>query len=418
MIEVESNPERVMLVGVQTQKYSDEHFASLMKELSSLTETAGGVPVKIMTQKLTRLDSRTAVGSGKLEEIKAQVEIEEIDLVIFFNGLTPSMNRHVEEGLGVRAIDRIQLILDIFALRANSREGKLQVELAQYEFLLPRMHGQGKLMSRLGGGIGTRGPGETKLETDRRHIRNLINITKKELEELDDHRERTRIRRQSGREFNLGLVGYTNSGKSTLLSKLTETETYIQDQLFATLDPLTRKLTINGQSAFTLTDTVGFIEELPTQLIKAFKSTLEEMRYVDLLVHVVDASSPERDRHEQTVLSILADLNMEQIPVLTIYNKADKIEIDSFEPTLFPNIVVSAYNEEDIERLKQKIWEHSLENSEKFTVEIQPAESELLALYRQKTLIESIDFNEEHQFYILTGYRRRIKDDNNDAGGN
>lgn len=418
MIEVESSPERVMLVGVQTQKYSDEHFASLMKELSSLTETAGGEPVKIMTQKLTRLDTRTAVGSGKLEEIKAQVEVEEIDLVIFFNELTPSMNRHIEEGLEVRVIDRVQLILDIFALRANSREGKLQVELAQYEFLLPRMHGQGKYLSRLGGGIGTRGPGETKLETDRRYIRTLINNIKKELEDLDSHRERTRIRRQSGRELNLGLVGYTNAGKSTLLSQLTETETYIQDQLFATLDPLTRKLTINGQAAFTLTDTVGFIEELPTQLIQAFKSTLEEMRYVDLMIHVVDASSPERDRHEQTVLSLLKDLNMEHIPLLTIYNKSDKIENGNFEPTLFPNVLISAYEPDDLERLKQKIWEVSLENSEKFTVEIQPEESELLALYRQKTLIESIDFNEEHQFYILTGYRRRLVEDNRNAGGN
>lgn len=418
MIEVESSPERVMLVGVQTQTYSDEHFASLMKELSSLTETAGGQPVKQMTQKLTRLDNRTAVGSGKLEEIKAQIEIEEIDLVIFFNELTPSMNRHIEEGLEVRVIDRVQLILDIFALRANSREGKLQVELAQYEFLLPRMHGQGKYLSRLGGGIGTRGPGETKLETDRRHIRSLINSIKKELDNLEEHRERTRIRRQSGREFNLGLVGYTNAGKSTILSKLTETETYIEDQLFATLDPLTRKLTINGQTAFTLTDTVGFIEELPTELVQAFKSTLEEMRYVDLLVHVVDASSSSKDRHEQTVLKILKDLEMEHIPVLTIYNKADKIEDGSFEPTLFPNVFVSAFNDEDLERLKQKIWEISLNNSEKFTVEIQPEESELLALYRQKTLIESIDFNEEHQYYILTGYRRRLIEDSHNAGGN
>lgn len=213
-------------------------------------------------------------------------------------------------------------------------------------------------------------------------------------------------------------MGYTNAGKSTILSKLTETETYIEDQLFATLDPLTRKLTINGQTAFTLTDTVGFIEELPTELVQAFKSTLEEMRYVDLLVHVVDASSSSKDRHEQTVLKILKDLEMEHIPVLTIYNKADKIGDGSFEPTLFPNVFVSAFNDEDLERLKQKIWEISLNNSEKFTVEIQPEESELLALYRQKTLIESIDFNEEHQYYILTGYRRRLIEDSHNAGGN
>ena len=416
MIEVESSPERVMLVGVQTQAYTNEKFATLMKELSSLTETAGGIPVTTMTQKLSNLDNRSAIGKGKVQEVKVEAEIAEVDLIIFLNNLTPSTNRYLEEELEVRVIDRVQLILDIFAMRANSREGKLQVELAQYEYLLPRMHGQGKLMSRLGGGIGTRGPGETKLETDRRYVRSLINTIRKELVQLSEHRERTRIRRQSGREFNLGLVGYTNAGKSTLLSRLTDSETYIQDQLFATLDPLTRQLTINGHDAFTLTDTVGFIEDLPTQLIQAFKSTLEEMLYVDLLIHVVDASSPAREMHEQTVQKLLQDLEMEHIPILTVYNKVDKVE-GNFEAMLFPNVIISAYDDDDLEKLKQTIWQMSLDNSEKFSVEIQPKESELLALYRQKTLIESIEFDEENEFYILTGYRRRLGDDPSSAGG-
>lgn len=416
MIEVESSPERVMLVGVQTKTYTNEKFATLMKELSSLTETAGGIPVTTMTQKLSHLDNRSAVGKGKVQEVKVEAEIAEVDLIIFLNNLTPSTNRHLEEELGIRVIDRVQLILDIFAMRANSSEGKLQVELAQYEYLLPRMHGQGKLMSRLGGGIGTRGPGETKLETDRRYVRGLINTIRKELVQLSDHRGRTRNRRQSGREFNLGLVGYTNAGKSTLLSRLTDTDTYIEDQLFATLDPLTRQLAINGHDAFTLTDTVGFIEDLPTQLIQAFKSTLEEMLYVDLLIHVVDASSPAREMHEQTVQKLLQDLEMEHIPILTVYNKVDKVE-GNFEAMLFPNVIMSAYNDDDLERLKQTIWQMSLDSSEKFSVEIQPEESELLALYRQKTLVESIEFDEENEFYILTGYRRRLVDEPGSAGG-
>lgn len=409
MIEVETQPERVLLMGVQTEEYTDEKFATLMTELVALTETAGGNPVKVVTQKLSRLDGRSAVGSGKLQEIVELVNIEEIELVISLNPLSPSSTRHIQEAVGVRVIDRIQLILDIFALRAKSREGKLQVELAQYDYLLPRLHGQGKHLSRLGAGIGTRGPGETKLESDRRHIRGLMQTIKKELAQLAEHRERTRLRRQSGKEFNIGLVGYTNAGKSTLLTRLTLSDTYVQDQLFATLDPLTRQMNIHGHDAFTLTDTVGFIEDLPTTLIHAFKSTLEEMRYVDLLLHVVDASNLAQTMHEQTVLSLLKELEMEHITMLTVYNKADRVS-GLIEPTLFPNIIISAQKDSDIERLKDKIWQVLLEHAEHFTVEIQPEEADLLALYRQKTLVESVVFDEDRQVYILEGYRRKLEE--------
>ncbi|MHA3225810.1 GTPase HflX [Globicatella sulfidifaciens] len=409
MIEIEQRPEKVLIFGVQTENYSDEKFQVLMKEMKSLTETAGGIPTVEMTQKLPRLNSRSAVGSGKLSEIKDAVNKEEIDLVISMNALTPSTNRYIEDQLGVRVIDRIQLILDIFAMRAKSREGKLQVELAQYDYLLPRLQGRRDYLSRLGGGIGTRGPGETKLETDRRHIRTMMSQIKKELAKLSDHRELTRSRRRSGSEFNIGLVGYTNAGKSTILRELTESDTYVEDQLFATLDPITRKLTINGHEGFTLTDTVGFIEELPTTLIQAFKSTLEEMRYVDLLLHVVDASSADRMMHEQTVYNLIKDLEMDHLPILTVYNKKDKIE-GNFEPTLFPYVTISALEKDGVEALKQKIWAEIVRASEKFEVEVDPQEADLLALYRQKTLIESLEFDEENQVYILKGFRRSDKE--------
>lgn len=410
MFETSLQPERVLIVGVQTEDYDDQRFLVLMGEMEALIKTAGGIPLASITQKLNRLDSKSGVGSGKLEEIKEMIAKEDIDLLAFLNELSPSTNRYLSEELGLRVIDRVQLILDIFAMRARSKEGKLQVGLAQYEYLLPRLHGRGASMSRLGAGIGTRGPGETKLESDRRHIRSLMSSIKKELDDLGAHRERTRLRRKSGREFNIGLVGYTNAGKSTLLRELTQSETYVQDQLFATLDPLTRQLTIKGHDAFTLTDTVGFIEDLPTALIQAFKSTLEEMRYVDLLLHVVDASSPYRLLQEKTVMELMKELEIQDIPILTVYNKADKLQ-GNFEPTLFPNIVGSALSQEDVERIKNRIWEEIIGNAEHFHVMIAPEEADLLALYRQKTLVESVEFDEEVNQYRLVGYRRQSQEE-------
>ncbi|WP_124058068.1 GTPase HflX [Vaginisenegalia massiliensis] len=410
MIEVESGPEKVLLVGVQTEDYSDDKFQILMTELISLTQTAGGQVQASLTQKLSRLDAKSAIGSGKLLELEALVNRYDADLIIFLNKLSPSVNRYLETSTKVRVIDRVQLILDIFALRAKSHEGKLQVELAQYEYLLPRIHGQGKSLSRLGAGIGTRGPGETKLESDRRHIRHIMSTIKHELKELADHRERTRVRRQSGKEFNVGLVGYTNAGKSTLLTKLTLSDTYVKDQLFATLDPLTRQMTIDGHQAFTVTDTVGFIEDLPTELIHAFRSTLEEMRYVDLILHVVDASASARLMYEQTVIQLISELKLDHLPVLTVYNKVDQVE-GSFEPTLFPNIVISAYQAEDIERLKAKIWATIIDQLEAFSLEIPAHEANQIAVYRNQTLVESLTYDEEKQVYRLAGYRRKNLDE-------
>lgn len=404
MISTQKDKDRVILVGVQTPDVSDFKFDNLMEEMTRLTDTAGGDLVASLSQKLKHTDNRTMVGSGKLAELKALVEKKEASLLIFLNALSPSVNQRIEEEVGLRVIDRVQLILDIFAMRALSQAGQLQVELAQYNYLLPRMMGQGKSLSRLGGGIGSRGPGETKLETDRRHIRRRINKIEKELTELGHHRERTRDRRRSGREFNIGFVGYTNAGKSTLLQALTESRTYVQDQLFATLDPLTRRMTIKGHDRFTLTDTVGFIEELPTELIHAFKSTLEEIKDVDLLIHVVDAAHPGRLMHEETVQNLLKDLKMDTIPTLVVYNKKDRLQ-ETFVPTLQPHCLMSAYSPRDLAKLKQRIWQACIELAEEFTVEILPEESDLLSLYYRNTLVESLVFDEDKQIYRIHGYR-------------
>lgn len=409
MIETGVSAQQVLLVGVQTADLDDDKFNILMSELAALTETAGGEVVGEIRQKLNQIHQRSLVGSGKLEEIARYVEAHDVDLVVTLNDLSPSMAQNMEEAIEGQVVDRTQLILDIFAQRAQSREGKLQVELAQYNYLLPRITGKGLSLSRQGGGIGTRGPGETQLEMDRRHIRSRISKIESELREVEAQRERTRFRRQSGREFNIGLVGYTNAGKSTLLRELTDNETYVQNQLFATLDPLTRKLKINGHDAFTLTDTVGFIEDLPTELIHAFKSTLEEIRYVDVILHVVDASNPAHIMHEETVGQLLTELDMTDIPMLTVYNKRDQLSAP-FAATLFPNVLISAHDSGDIEKLKAAIWDICIDNAEYFEVEILPSEGDLLALYRQKTLVESLTFDEENQVYLLKGYRRRLID--------
>jgi len=395
--------ERVILVGVETEE-NYKNFEESMTELKSLTKTANGEVVFSLTQRRPQVDRQTLVGKGKLEELAQLADAHEADLIIFNHELTPRQSQLIGDAVGVPVIDRVQLILDIFAMRARSKEGKLQVELAQLDYLLPRLVGQGKNMSRLGGGIGTRGPGETKLETDRRHIRNKITIIKRELKEVAAHRERTRQKRKDNQMFQIGLIGYTNAGKSTILNILTSAQTYEQDQLFATLDPLTKKWRLPEGFEVTVTDTVGFIQDLPTQLIDAFHSTLEESQGMDLLLHVVDASADNRQQQEETVLQLMNQLDLGSLHMLTVYNKADKIDDNQFVPTLFPNVLISAKSSKGKEQLIQAIKLAIMESLEPYTLSLQQDEGKLLNRLKRETLLLSSDYEEETQTYLLKGF--------------
>lgn len=397
--------EKVIIVGVETEQ-NQRYFTESMAELSKLTNTASGEVVFTLTQKRPQVDRQTIIGKGKLQELIQQADAHEADLIIFNHEMTPRQSQLVSEAVGIPIIDRVQLILDIFAMRARSKEGKLQVELAQLKYLLPRLAGQGKSLSRLGGGIGTRGPGETKLETDRRHIRNKILGVKRELKAVEAHRARNRQKRQSSEIFQIGLIGYTNAGKSTILNLLTQADTYSKDQLFATLDPLTKKWRFAEGFEITVTDTVGFIQDLPTQLIDAFHSTLEESQSMDLLLHVVDASSPDRILQEQTVLQLMAELKMEEMPVLTVYNKADQIDPALFTPSLFPNVLISAQSTDGKEKLVQAIKQQLLELMVPYTLFVPSQDGQTLSALRRQTLVLKEHFVEEKNGYEVKGFAK------------
>lgn len=403
---MENGQEKVIIVGVETEE-NQRYFEESMTELSKLTMTASGKVVFTLTQKRPQVDRQTIIGKGKLQELIQQADAYEADLIIFNHEMTPRQSQLVGEAVGLPVIDRVQLILDIFAMRARSKEGKLQVELAQLEYLLPRLAGQGKSMSRLGGGIGTRGPGETKLETDRRHIRNKILGVKRELKAVEAHRERSRQKRQTSEVFQIGLIGYTNAGKSTILNLLTQADTYSKDQLFATLDPLTKKWRFAEGFEITVTDTVGFIQDLPTQLIDAFHSTLEESQNMDLLLHVVDASSPDRTLQEQTVLQLMEELKMNEMPVLTVYNKADQIDPALFTPTLFPNVLISAQSVEGKDQLIAGIKRQLMELLEPSTLLVASDEGQKLSALRRQTLVLSEHFIEAQNSYEVRGFAKK-----------
>lgn len=320
--ESEVRPERAFLVSVDTGEFDAE---ASMSELYELTESAGAQPVGAMIQKREKPDGATCIGSGRLEELKEVCQSQEIDLIIFDCELSPTQIRNLEFETEVRIIDRTMLILDIFASRARSREGKLQVELAQLKYLLPRLTGKGAAMSRLGGGIGTRGPGESKLETDRRHIRRRLESLREQLAQVEQHRNQLRRRREKEGIITAAIVGYTNAGKSTLMNTLTDAGVLAEDKLFATLDPTSRALKLPNGVSVMLIDTVGLVRRLPHHLVEAFHSTLEEAALADMILNVCDASSPEAQVHLEVTRKLLADLGCTGRPVIPVMNKCDLV---------------------------------------------------------------------------------------------
>lgn len=398
MIETEKKQERVLIVGVELQDM--ENFDMSMEELASLAKTAGAEVVGVYTQKREKYDSKTFVGSGKLEEIAQMVDADEVSTVVVNNRLTPRQNVNLEEILGVKVIDRMQLILDIFAMRARSHEGKLQVHLAQLKYLLPRLVGQGIMLSRQAGGIGSRGPGESQLELNRRSVRNQITDIERQLKVVEKNREVVREKRLESSVFKIGLIGYTNAGKSTIMNALTSKTQYEADELFATLDATTKSIHLTGNLQVTLTDTVGFIQDLPTELVTSFKSTLEESKNVDLLVHVIDASDPNHEEHEKTVLQIMKDLEMLDIPRLTLYNKADKVE--DFTPTQTPYRLVSAKDPDSRTTLQNILLEKMQELFQPFTIQV-PFE-QAYRIHELETMAILTERSYEETGEVITGY--------------
>jgi len=320
-----------VLVGVAQKDQTDEQLQEYLDELAFLAETAGAIAVKRFTQKLPHPDSRTFIGKGKLEEIKNYVEGKNIRIVIFDDELNGSQITNIEKALDVKTIDRSDLILDIFARRAKTAQAKAQVELAQYQYLLPRLRGMWKHLERLGGGIGTRGPGETEIETDRRIVRDKISLLRKRLAQID--KQASTQRKDRGEFIRIALVGYTNVGKSTLMNLLSKRNVFAENKLFATLDTTTSKVVFEN-TPFLLSDTVGFIRKLPHHLVESFKSTLDEVREADILLHVVDISHPAYEEQMNTVNRTLQELHVSDKPILTIFNKMDLYEKKTFDPWL------------------------------------------------------------------------------------
>lgn len=396
--------EKALLVGCQTENETDDNFLSSMKELEALTETAGGRTAASLHQKRVRPHPATYIGKGKTEELLALAREIEPDVIIFNDELSPSQLRNLSKMLDVRLIDRTQLILDIFAQRARSREGQLQVELAQLKYAMPRLVGQGIELSRQGGGIGMRGPGETKLETDRRSIRRKIDEINRQLETIVSHRERYRDRRKRNSRFTFSLAGYTNAGKSTLFNRLANADVYEENQLFATLDPTTRECTLPSGFKVLLSDTVGFIQDLPTSLIAAFRSTLEEVTESDAILHVVDSSHVSHYIHEQTVQNILEDLDASLIPQMTIYNKKDLTSLSFLSTSKGETIHISAFDEADLQKLLVAMEKMVKDQMQAYRVQLEAHEGKSIFRLKEETIVEKMVYEEETNRYQITGF--------------
>jgi GTP-binding protein HflX len=355
MIETEKPRERAILIGILYHGQDEREVEDFLEELSFLTETAGAEPVKRFIQKLDVANPRTFVGSGKIQELTLFISENKIDIAIFDDELTPSQLRNIEEVLGCRILDRTNLILDIFANRARTSHARTQVELAQYQYLLPRLTGMWTHLERQRGGIGLRGPGETEIETDRRVIRDRISLLKEQLKKIDT--QLATQRKNRGKMIRVSLVGYTNVGKSTIMNLLSKSDVFAEDKLFATLDTTVRKVVI-GNLPFLLSDTVGFIRKLPTDLIESFKSTLDEVRESDLLVHIVDISHPAFEEQIKVVNHTLKDLGVSEKPLIIVFNKIDAFSYTVKDEDDLTPIVKDNYSLSDL----KKTWMSSDKN--------------------------------------------------------
>lgn len=346
--------EKAILVGVVTKDQRDAQVVEYLDELAFLAETAGAVTVKKFIQKLPHPDSRTYIGKGKLEEIRRYASGKDIKVIIFDDELSGAQISNIEKEVGVKAIDRSDLILDIFARRAKTAQAKAQVELAQYQYILPRLRGMWKHLERLGGGIGTRGPGETEIETDRRIVREKISLLRRKLAEIDKQSQTQR--KERGEYIRVALVGYTNVGKSTIMNLLSKADVFAENKLFATLDTTTRKI-VWETTPFLLSDTVGFIRKLPHHLVESFKSTLDEVKECDILIHVVDISHPNYEEQIAVVKNTLAEMKCNDKPAIMVFNKMDRYEKQTFDEWLDPQV------KEDILRDLKERWERETDHN-------------------------------------------------------
>lgn len=390
--------ERVLLAGIHTgcrDELADTTEQSIA-ELAELAETAGAEVVTSVIQNKSEPEAATYMGEGKLEEIKAAAEELEVDTIIFDDELSPIQLRNLTDFFALKIIDRTMLILDIFAMRARSSEGKLQVELAQLKYRLPRLRGLSAGMSRTGGGIGTRGPGETKLEADRRHINRRILAVEEEIKEIGKHRELLRSRRKKDGVITACLVGYTNAGKSSLLNRLTAAEVLAENKLFATLDTTSRALVLEDNRKILLTDTVGFIRKLPHRLVEAFKSTLEETVEADVLLHVIDASSPQMENNIRVVDGVLAELGAAAKLTIGVYNKSDLVTEDiSFADGYAANVMISVKADSGIDELMNAISETAPGKKRELNILVPYAEGSLVNSLHENQKILSEEYSAE-----------------------